>query len=37
MRELDAWHLDHAELARRQHAAMPGYDLVLAVGPEPGW
>jgi hypothetical protein len=31
MRELDARHLDHAELARHQHAAMPGYDPVLAV------
>src|SRR5262244_3989074 len=31
MRELDARHLGHAELARRQHAAVAGDDAVLAV------
>jgi len=29
--DLDARHLGHAELARRQHAAVAGHDAVLAV------
>ena len=31
MRELDARHLDHVQFARREHAAMPGDDPVVAV------
>ena len=31
MRELDARHLDQAQLAGHEHAAMPGDDPVLAV------